>query len=251
MKRILAFILLCTTFLLSSCFQSAETTTTTAGTPADGEQPPAHPSYHFHSFDEVREALFVTNSSSYTKIRANIVDETSQLTTEQRQPYARMLALYESRGTFPMPQINGVSMEERYLAFSEIPFAEPIVSIYMAEGMGLPMIEYDLMGDDPLQIPKIRIVPLIASDDPIVQNATDIKTLHSYVGVNYGELGECELQLADRTVPAVYRYFNNNQEDGRYEYVFLYDGMYVRVIDTPEVLTDEFWSSFSIGEASK
>ncbi len=250
MKRILSMLLLLSTLMLVSCsVMDSDATDTTGNDSPDGSgSPPRHPSYSFASIGELKQALFVPDSARYAEIRSAIDSGAHAMTLERRQPYARMLTLFENEGKFPVPRISGAlvgSFEATGV------FTYHSTTFFMEDFLGLPEIIYSVvMPADSFRL-LIEITPLIVAEDQTLQEYTDVEKFLSYMGKDLKMLGKKDLQLADRTVTAVYRYFNNNQEDRRYEYVFLYDGMYVRVIDTPEVLTDEFWSGFSIGEASK
>ena len=247
MKRILSLLLLFNILILVSCSGTGDGTTGTTGNDSLGESssPPMHPSYHFTSFDSFRNALFVSESDDYKEIRSELIDPNCHSITKARCAYGRFLEFAESAGAFPMPYVNGTSIEEIYLTNDGVGIVADI-SVYLSARFNLPMICYDVLGTRGVEIPDIRVIPLMSDEDQTLQEYTDIVKFHSYMGGMIKSLGKTELQLADRTVSAVYRYFNGNEEDGRYEYMFLYDGYYVCVIDPPRVLTEEFWSGFSI-----
>ena len=259
MKRILSFLLLICVLLLTACSSLPDNETSGGETTGSGDKsslgnvsqgsPPMHPSYHFTSFDSFRNALFVSESDDYKEIRSELIDPNSHSITKARCAYGRFLEFAESAGAFPMPYVNGTSIEEIYLTNDGVGIVANI-SVYLSARFNLPMICYDVLGTRGVEIPDIRVIPLMSDEDQTLQEYTDIVKFHSYMG-GIKSLGKTELQLADRTVSVVYRYFNGNEEDGRYEYMFLYDGYYVSVFDTQDVLTEEFWSGFSIEMAQK
>lgn len=253
MKRIFVMLLFFSILLLSSCGQNAETTETTKGETKILSQPPVFSTYDLNSFDQMREALFEQEGWAYQYVRTE--RELHPTTAKRLEPYARMLELYEQSGTFPMPYYGGKSMEEWVLEKqTETRGTETSLTIMPVEFFGLPCFQYVAFNHSlSWGTPMIRISPLAVSDDPLMQKYSDITAFYSeYSEADLEAKGweSVKLQLADRTVKAYLTPFDE-EEGGRIRYVFLYDGMLIRIIDTPEVLTDEFWSSFSIGEASK
>lgn len=250
-KRLLAILLLLVILVLSSCTQESEATgsgdKSSLGNASQGS-PPAHPSYWFDSLSELQGALFSPEHERYAEIRSALDSGEYPETLKQREPYARMLTYFENEGVFPVPRILGTVMGSAEAATA---FTYYAAGFQMVSFLGLPEILYSVvLPNDSLRL-VIELIPLIAAEDQTLQEYTDVEELLAHEGKNLEVSGKTELQLADRTVSAIYRNFGENDLYGRYEYMFLYDGYYVSVIDTQDVLTEEFWSGFSIEMVAK
>ncbi len=249
-KRLLAILLLLVILVLSSCTQECETTGTSVGNESrSGDSEPMwyhHLIYDLESFEELRSALFDQEAWIYNRVRLDIHDRVTKEPRKICQPYARMLEQFERTGTYPMPYVGGKSYEQWYLEKNdETSGTVASIHLFVVDNM----IQYDVYNHSlSWSLPMIRYTLLDVEEDPKLQEYKNIISLAAGEGWDFHDWKGARLNLADRSVPALYRPFSS---DGRYIYVFLYDGASVSVIDTQDVLTEEFWSGFSIEMVAK
>ena len=248
-KRLLAILLLLVILALSSCTQERETTGTSVGNESrSGDSEPMwyhHLIYDLESFEELRSALFDQEAWIYNRVRLDIHDRATKEPRKICQPYARMLEQFERTGTYPMPYVGGKSYEQWYLEKNdETSGTVASIHLFVVDNM----VQYNVYNHSlSWSLPMIRYTPLDVEEDPKLQEYENIISLAAGEGWDLKGWKGARLNLADRSVPALYTPFSN----GRYMYVFLYDGARVSVTDTPDVLTEEFWSGFSIEMVAK
>ena len=127
------------------------------------------------------------------------------------------------------------------------------ITVFVKEHYGLPWIWYHCTHNDTSVTVKVSYLSVATVDASSITSISELlrSMNHSHVVTvdNYTtypgikSVTEVSLKLSDRTVSA-FQYERDN--DPRYTMEFLYDGMIVRITTWPSILTDNFWSEFSL-----
>lgn len=225
-------------FLLCSCnastsFDGSESTLS----PSLDDAPDYSLPYNFDSYSELENAF--KNKSSYEQLHA----EKSNFGTT----YQQMIDdLSDNTTHIYIPKFNGTDATLRNQeGFSNI-------SLFTKELYNLPWIWYYCLYNNTDVTVKLTYLSSIEVDASstdscaetlrkISSGAVNIDNFHTFE--NYKNVTEIELTLADKTVSAL-KYELKDSE--KITVSFVYNDVYVMIKANASLLTDTFWSDFSL-----